>query len=252
RDNEVTKMAFIYNCGYVSYSHGYESVCHSLFRYYEGLAPLFNYSRYRVDGGGSILSVTDPVSHGRQSAKFLVPNDGNSWRAEVATNTLGYGSFSFSFSNYIPGDWEDSTFNTIVAQWHGYKLMNTYNTNPAIALSIENTRWMLKVHYLANPKDLKPKQRTYDMGPAEKNKWNQWNFQITWSRPDMDGTIKVALHDTIIAYDNGANNYHQVEAPYLKQGIYRPNWNPRKGSNYTTGGSPVIIYCDHMVVTKLD
>ncbi|KAH0593627.1 hypothetical protein MHUMG1_08765 [Metarhizium humberi] len=218
---------------------------------FEGSAPQFNHSRYRVDGGGSITAVTKPVFHGQQSAKFTVPNDGVSWRSEIAKNSLGYGSFSVSFVNYLPTDWVDTSVNTIVAQWHGFQLTNGQNTNPPIALSVKDMRWLLVVHHLENPSDSKPKAQWYDLGQTTKGTWTQWDFRIDWSRPEVNGTVTVMLNDKTVVVHKGSNNYHQTEAPYFKQGIYRPNWNPDKGLSYLTGGPSVVVYCDDLVVTKL-
>lgn len=217
---------------------------------FEGSAPNFSHTRSNIEGVGSIKAVTNPVFHGRQSAEFTVTNDGNSWRSEVAKNSLGFGNFSFTFANYLPTDWVDTSVNTIVAQWHGSKLTNGKNANPPIALSVRNNQWELKVHYLKNPTDSKPKSHTYKLPEIVKGVWNRWDVRINWSRPEVEGTVVVILNDETVAKHQGDNNYHQKKAPYFKQGIYRPNWNPAKGHNYETGGPSVIVYCDNVVVTE--
>ncbi|KFG78602.1 hypothetical protein MANI_002833 [Metarhizium anisopliae] len=217
---------------------------------FEGPAPTFGFTRSNIETVGSIKAVTNPVLEGQHSAEFTVANDGNSWRAEVAKNSLGFGSFSFSFANYLPTNWVDTPVNTIIAQWHGSKLTNGKNTNPPIALSVKDNYWQLKVHYLENPTDAKPKSQTYKLPQIVKGVWNQWDFRINWSGPENQGTLVVTLNGETVAEHHGPNNYHQKQAPYFKQGIYRPNWNPAKGHKYATGGPPVIVYCDNIIVTQ--
>lgn len=217
---------------------------------FEGSAPQFGFTPSNIETVGSIKAVTNPVLEGQQSAEFSVANDGNSWRAEVAKNSLGFGNFSFSFANYLPTDWVDTSVNTIIAQWHGSKLTNGQNTNPPIALSLRNNRWELKVYYLENPTSTKPKSQKYELPEVKKGEWNKWDFRINWSSAKTEGILTVTLNGEIVAEHYGPNNYHQKQAPYFKQGIYRPNWNPKRGIKYETGGPSVIVYYDNVVVTE--
>ncbi len=48
-----------------------------------------------------------------------MPDDGKSYRTEIATDRLPYGSYRYDFANYLPEGWIRYDAMTIVSQWHG-------------------------------------------------------------------------------------------------------------------------------------
>ncbi|MFJ4857247.1 polysaccharide lyase [Streptomyces sp. NPDC088730] len=221
---------------------------------FEGTAPDFGFVKHRYDGTGatsSIRSATSPVLDGSGSGRFTVPGDGKSWRSEVANDALGYGAYRFSFSDFLPTDWEWSNYDTILAQWHGKPLADGSDTNPPIALSVRNSEWLLSVFHLENPDDTTPVRRSYSLGPVTRGVWNHWTFDIDWSTADHPGTLRVCRDGVQLVDDSGENNYHQPAEPYFKLGVYRPSWNPAKGRDYPVGVSVVDVYDDSVSVTGL-
>lgn len=212
---------------------------------FSGTSPKFTFTRGRIDGTGNITAASSEM------AKFTVPNDGISYRAEVATPNSSYGSYVYQFSNWIPSDYPGPEWDTILAQWHGYPLSSTgKDTNPPIALSVLNDNWLLRINYLKNPNDTKPTQIQIPIAPVTKGQWNYWNMSITWSDSQTQGQISLSLNGQIVATYTGVNNYNQNYAPYFKVGIYRPNWNPSKGIPYPTGGPPVQVWDGPVTISR--
>ncbi|MFF2351437.1 polysaccharide lyase [Kitasatospora sp. NPDC058115] len=208
-----------------------------------------HWTRQRIDGNGSITVTGAPAGGSGLAARFSVPNDGVSYRSEVAVNALGWGGYRFALADYLPADWVQTSTETIVAQWHGYPLSDGSDTKPPIALTVKDGSWRLKVHWLTGPTTVA--EAVIPLGSVEFGHWNQWAFDITWSTATTPGSITVYRDGVQVGAHSGLNNYHQNQAPYFKTGIYRANWNPAKGIPYPTGGPDVVLYSDSVVVTQL-
>ncbi|MFE6868219.1 polysaccharide lyase [Kitasatospora sp. NPDC057692] len=206
------------------------------------------WTRQRIDGNGSITVTGAPAGGSGLAARFSVPNDGASYRSEVAVNALGWGAYRFALADYLPADWVQTSTETIVAQWHGYPLSDGSDTKPPIALTVKDGNWRLKVHWLTGPTTVA--EAVVPLGAVQFGHWNQWAFDITWSTDSTPGSITVYRDGVQVGAHSGLNNYHQNQAPYFKTGIYRANWNPAKGIPYPTGGPDVVLYSDSVVVTQ--
>ncbi|MER5350091.1 polysaccharide lyase [Kitasatospora sp. NPDC002551] len=206
------------------------------------------WTRQRIDGNGSITVTGAPAGGSGLAARFGVPNDGASYRSEVAVNALGWGSYRFALADYLPADWVQTSTETIVAQWHGYPLADGSDTKPPIALTVKDGNWRLKVHWLTDPSTVA--EAVIPLGAVQFGHWNQWAFDITWSTATTPGSITVYRDGVQVGAHSGLNNYHQNQAPYFKTGIYRANWNPAKGIPYPTGGPDVVLWSDSVVVTQ--
>ncbi|MFB7474444.1 polysaccharide lyase [Kitasatospora sp. NPDC056184] len=206
------------------------------------------WTRQRIDGNGTITVTGAPAGGSGLAARFSVPNDGASYRSEVAVNALGWGSYRFALADYLPADWVQTSTETIVAQWHGYPLSDGSDTKPPIALTVKDGSWRLKVHWLTGPTTVA--EAVIPLGTVQFGHWNQWAFDITWSTDSTPGSITVYRDGVQVGTHSGLNNYHQNQAPYFKTGIYRANWNPAKGIPYPTGGPDVVLYSDSVVVTQ--
>lgn len=207
------------------------------------------WTRQRIDGNGTMGMVTDPVLAGSQAARFTVPNDGESYRSEVAKDPFDGPAFRYRFANFLPSDWVPYEYGTILAQWHGYPLADGSDTNPPISLNVKQTYWQLKVHRLAD--DGSVQETTLDLPDVTFGRWNRWSVDITWSTSESPGAITVRLDDAVVATHTGVNNYDQAKTPYFKLGIYRANWNPAKGIDYPTGGPDVVVYDDEVSIESL-
>lgn len=62
-----------------------------------------------------------------------MPDDGKSYRTEIATERVPYGSYRYTFANYLPGDWIRYDNQTIVSQWHGGTGTSPRSSSPSRA-----------------------------------------------------------------------------------------------------------------------
>lgn len=198
--------------------------------------------RKGVEAGGAVDVTTAPGGGNGKAARFTMPDDG-SYRAEIATSRLPYGSYRYSFSNHLPGTWVRYENMTIVSQWHGGT-----DTIPAIALAVKNDRWMMDIHWQVGSQPVQGLK--YDLGAVAFGHWNRWTFDITWSTATTPGSIAAWRDGVPVGSHQGPNSYHQETAPYHKIGLYRPNWKAQKG--HVKGGSPTVVaYYDDVSITAL-
>ncbi|MED7952589.1 polysaccharide lyase [Streptomyces sp. BE303] len=206
--------------------------------------------RKGIDGKGAVDVVAAPGGHAGKAARFTMPDQGNSYRTEIATSRLPYGSYRYTFSNYLPQDWISFGAQTIVSQWHGGA-----GTAPAVLLAVKADRWLMLVNWTVGSGPLN--EIRYDLGPVRLGHWNQWSFDITWSTETTPGSITARLDGAQVGSHEGPNSYsqttnapHRDTVPYHKIGLYRPNWKAEKG--YVNGGTPpVVIYYDDISITPL-
>ncbi|MFI5640115.1 polysaccharide lyase [Streptomyces goshikiensis] len=208
------------------------------------------FHRKGIDGAGSVGVTAAPGGHGGKAVRFTMPDDGHSYRTEIATDRVPYGSYRYTFANYLPNDWLHYDNQTIVSQWHGGT-----GTFPAVVLAVKGDRWMLVVHWTmpsqrADEGEQPAHEIKYDLGPVRLGHWNQWSFDITWSTPTTPGSITARLDGAQVGSHRGPNNYHQDTAPYHKIGLYRPNWHEWKG--HVKGGTPAVVdYYDDVTITAI-
>ncbi|WP_406192733.1 polysaccharide lyase [Kitasatospora sp. NBC_01560] len=203
--------------------------------------------RQGIDGAGTVDVVAAPGGRAGKAARFTMPDEANSYRSEIATSRLPYGSYRYAFSNYLPQSWISYEAQTIVSQWHGGE-----GTDPAVLLVVKADRWMMIVHWIVGSEPLN--EVKYDLGPVQLGRWNQWSFDITWSTATTPGTVAARLDGTLVGSHQGPNSYsqttnapHRDTVPYHKIGLYRPNWKTSKG--HVNAGTPsVVIYYDDISI----
>ena len=216
-----------------------------------------------MENSSSAEIVKDPAGSGQNVAKFTVPDDGQSYRAEIQRKQFKWGHYNYSVSHYIPSTWPIFKYGTILAQWHGYSL-NNKNLNPPIALVLsgEKPEWQLHVYHLkplssplAVPEAILNRY-VLDV-PVTYDQWNNWNFDIQWSQLDANnqlipGLIVVKHNDKEVARISGENNYHQAWPPYFQMGIYRSSWREGAIVNRPIGGQPIVAYHKDVVIKDLN
>lgn len=206
------------------------------------------WQRQNIDGNGSITFTNLPSLNSPYAVKFTVPNDGVSYRAELATDTLPYGTYRYRFAVYVPTNWVQDTLGTIVAQWHGYKLINGNDINPPVSLAIKSNNFVLNINTLQTPTTTT--KQTFNLAELQTGVWNQFDVRIAWSTASQTGTVALYNNGQLLKNYSGINNYGQIRPPYFKIGIYKPEWNPSHGLSYPTGGPPVIVYHDAVILSK--
>ena len=152
-----------------------------------------------------------------------------------------------------PEDWTYSSFGTIMAQWHGYKLVNGRSTKPPISLLVQRDIWRLKVHHLTSPTTVG--ETLFNPPAYQPGVWNNFDLRISWSTADRPGALRLLRNDEEWVHHVGVNTYHQsvdghvpIKMPYFKVGLYRASWNPNKDYEYETGGPDVVVYHDAVEV----
>ncbi|MEE1754476.1 polysaccharide lyase [Streptomyces sp. SP18CS02] len=199
--------------------------------------------RKGIEGTGTVGVTAAPGGRAGKAARFTMPDDGKSFRSEIATGRLPYGSYRYSFSNYLPSDWAPYGNMTIVSQWHGGT-----GTIPAIALAVKGDRWTMDTHWKVGSGAVTGLKQ--DLGKATFGQWNRWVFDVTWSTETTPGSITVWRDGVKVGSRQGPNSYHQDTAPYHKIGLYRPNWKASKG-HVRGGTAPVVTYYDDISITAL-
>lgn len=215
-----------------------------------------------MENSSTAVIVKDPTGTGENVAKFTVPDDGKSYRAEIQRKQFGWGQYNYSVSHYIPSSWPLFDYGTILAQWHGYSL-NDKNLNPPIALVLSGKKpeWQLHIYQLkplSSPSAVPEtvlKRYVLDV-PVTFNQWHNWNFDIKWSQLDennqlIPGQIIVKHNNVEVANIISGNNYHQKWPPYFQMGIYRASW--KEGAlNRPIVGNPIEVYHKGVVIKDMN
>ena len=216
----------------------------------------------QMENSSTAVIVKDPAGTGENVAKFTVPDDGKSYRAEIQRKQFGWGHYNYSVSHYIPSSWPLFDYGTILAQWHGYSL-NDKNLNPPIALVLSGKKpeWQLHIYQLkplSSPSAVPEtvlKRYVLDV-PVTFNQWHNWNFDIKWSQLDennqlIPGQIIVKHNNVEVANIISGNNYHQKWPPYFQMGIYRASW--KEGAlNRPIVGNPIEVYHKGVVIKDMN
>lgn len=191
--------------------------------------------------------VPDPAGSTQNVMRFTVPGNGSSFRAELMRRQLSYGRYRFTVSVYLPVDFVPYRWDTIVAQWHGFRLPNGQNINPPLALSVDTQTPVWDFRRFELQPDLTNRLTRYVLPvPVRYGVWNDWTFDIIWSTPTTPGRV-VILHDGVeVLRIDGVNNYHQTSSPYFQTGIYRPVWR-----NGYAVAAPVHIYHRNISIRDL-
>lgn len=202
-----------------------------------------------INGFGAVNAAPAPPGGTGTAARFNVPADGTSFRAELALKGLSAESHRFSFANYLPKDWKQVDDDTIVAQWFSTQPGNE-GVKPVVALSVHGGDWRLKVHWLKDLATFEEYETIIQLGAAQFGHWNRWTLDITWSTPSTPGSITVTRDGVQVGAHRGANNYHRGEPPHFRTGIYRPAWRPEKKAP-PAGRPDVVLYVDDIAITPV-
>lgn len=158
----------------------------------------------------------EAVSNGKRSEIATPP--------EISPNVERY----YSFSIFLPNDFETDTIPEIVAQWHAQPDFSSGETwrSPPIALSTRNGHWRLTIRWATdsvNTNKTVSGIKSVDLGAYEKNKWIDWQFHIKFSCKD-DGLIEVWKNKASVFTRKGPNYYNDKKGPFFKFGIYKWAW----------------------------
>ncbi|MEQ8496548.1 MAG: polysaccharide lyase [Gammaproteobacteria bacterium] len=185
----------------------------------------------------SLIIVDAPVRSGRHAARFHLRRDDDdvkgSRRAEVRAKAGDLGrDYWFAFSINLPADWPDASVPVTLAQWHGVpdKWLGEAGRSPPLRLLALGGQWQL-----ANIWDSKRVSQTpftandpqgwvlEPISSLDIDQWTDWLFHVRWSFGE-DGVLEVWKNGERVYQRNGPNTYNDAVGPYLKLGIYVPEW----------------------------
>ena len=180
---------------------------------------LLNRASGRVVGPG--------LGDGRKAVRFAVQRAPNSFRSEISLpHEDGFQERWYGERILVPQDWvfDPAKANDIVMQWHAIP-GNWRATYPNLAISIGNTNWFIRQSFgSAQTKPTRTNQKLPD--PVRRGAWVSWVIHAKWS-PGDDGLLQIWQDGKLVMDRKGPNVYSTIGVeytPYLKTGIYHPEW----------------------------
>jgi len=165
-------------------------------------------------------------------------------RAEIRQHSEQENERWYGFSNYLPVDFIADGLAEIIAQWHevpDWDLGETWRS-PPVSLSIKNDRYYVQVLWAAarvNTNRSKDGEKIIDLGPVDRERWNDWVFHIRFSWK-ADGLIEIWKNKQRILTLQGPNSFNDEHYPYFKIGIYKWGWNG--WASYSPAEKRVLYY----------
>ena len=165
---------------------------------------------------------------GEKAARFVVPRAPNSYRAEISLpHEAGFHERWYGVRQHVPADWkvDPGPGADIVVQWHAIPGSGKA-TYPNLEICILDSTWEVRQSYgAANAGPTRKRHRLAD--PLRPGQTVEWIVQAKWS-PGPDGRLRVWKDGKEILSLEGPNVYGNIGVeytPYLKTGIYHPEWN---------------------------
>jgi hypothetical protein len=171
--------------------------------------------------------VDAPGLAGSRAACFTVPRAPNSFRAEVSLpHERGFQERWYGARLLIPVDWipDPNRAADIVMQWHAIP-GNWRATYPNLAISVQQTNWVIAQSF--GCAQTNPTRRSVRIDePLKPGAWVSWVLHAKWA-PDTNGLIQIWKDGRLVLERAGTNVYSTIGiayTPYLKTGLYRPEW----------------------------
>lgn len=193
----------------------------------------------------------------RSAARFEVVRAPNSFRSELSLpHETGYQERWYGLRVMLAEDWEadDGNGDDIVMQWHGIP-GNWRATHPNLAISVQGDRWRIRQNF-GSPQANPTRTSVLVAGPIKPGAWVSWVIHARWSAGD-DGTIRIWKDGVVVSEHRGINIYNTIGleyTPYLKTGIYHPEWylsDEARRARYAQAGSRAtkrVTYVTDVVV----
>ena len=168
---------------------------------------------------------------GRKAVRFAVRRAPNSFRSEISLPfEPGFHERWYGERLFVPNDWvfDPSRAVSIVMQWHAIP-GNWRATFPNLEISIGNTNWFIRQSYGSAQTQPTRINKILD-DPVQRGVWVSWVIHARWS-PNTDGLLQIWKNGKLVMDAKGANVYSTIGVeytPYLKTGIYHPEWHLNK------------------------
>lgn len=198
--------------------------------------------------------VNSPTRAGKHAVKFTLkkgdPEVARKPRAELRKGTVPANSERwYGFSNYLPKDWVNDPSYEITAQFPSKPDSSLEDgRSPALTLAVYEDKWRVSNRW--DPKQITKNRnprpeggsKGWSLGEIEKGKWTDWVFHVKWSS-QSDGLLEVWKDGKLVVRKTGPNTYNDKRGPYLKLGIYKPQWEDKPELSRATKR---VIYFDEV------
>jgi len=165
-------------------------------------------------------------------------------RAETKGPNLERGKdYTIRFSNKLDDNF-DTNSSAVLFQIHKRRAANDKSGHQPLQLHIQRGEWFLSVH-----NDSSPRGQRFDLGPAEKGKYSDWELNVRLSNGN-DGRVQVKRNGMQVLDYTGPDDFkndNDKKGPYVKFGIYRPN-HPKGGP--PKDGREQTVYYDRVEVVR--
>jgi hypothetical protein len=197
----------------------------------------------------AIKKSADVARKGSGSARFEfkktdVTNYGGFVRAELRQESPKESESWYGFSNFLPNDFASDPIAENIAQWHEVPDWGRGESwrSPPISFGIRDDRYYVHVMWASatvNTNANKDGEKKFDLGPVDKNKWNDWVFHIKFSYKS-DGILEIWKNNVKVVSHYGANSFNDLIFPYFKIGIHKWGWNG--WAKFSPSSSRVLYY----------
>lgn len=183
--------------------------------------------------------VQSPTGSKNPAIRFTLnrtdPLIAGSKRAELRLNSVPPNSeWWYAFNVLVPAaNVQDRSFE-IVTQWAGLPDFNLGETwrEPVLTLANYGDRWRVSNRWDPRPvtrargTQSRDRSQGWWIGTIHKNEWTDFVFHVKWSHK-QDGLLEVWKNGKLMIGKNGPNTYNDRRGPFLKIGIYKPQWKSR-------------------------
>ena len=170
---------------------------------------------------------------GTQAVRFFVPRKPNSFRSEISLpSEKGFNERWYGILSYVPKNWkvDPNEAADILIQWHAIP-GNWNSTYPNLSIRVKNSNWQACQNFGSPQKN--PERKIHNLDTSlELGEWVAWIIHANWS-PGKDGILRIWKDGEQVLDQRGANVYGTIGkeyTPYLKTGIYHPEWNLKTGA----------------------
>ncbi len=178
-----------------------------------------------------IRIVDAPDLPGKKAVRFSVVRTPGVFRSEISLpHENGWNERWYGERVLIPKEWvrDPAKPVDIVMQWHAIP-GNFRATYPNLEISVGDDRWIMRQSF-GDPKTKPTRRETKFDDRVQPGVWTSWVIHAKWS-PNDDGLLQVWKDGKLVADLKGPNTYGTIGyeyTPYMKTGIYHPEWNVDK------------------------
>jgi hypothetical protein len=178
-----------------------------------------------------IRIVDAPDLPGKKAVRFSVVRAPGVFRSEISLpHEKGWNERWYGERVLIPREWvrDPAKPVDIVMQWHAIP-GDFRATYPNVEISVGDDRWILRQSF-GDPKTKPTRREIKFEDRVQPGVWTAWVIHAKWS-PREDGVLQVWKDGKLVADLKGPNTYGTIGleyTPYMKTGIYHPEWNVDK------------------------